>query len=203
MRFGLRWRSLLTADWLGLALTSALYYFCFGTVLKSASELRGRPCCMAAACSCRLFVGPTYGPGGEVTDGGEALDQGGVLGYSQDITYLCIVVQLGSLLTRRFWLVFLAVRLCAVSSKCSSVSLDQAVLCRCQRTEATCSGSTCCYRTCRPRPRRCASGRKGWRSGQGGSLQWCLQTGGQESAADKKRREKAERKQARQQVHRR
>ena len=42
-------------------------------------------------------------------DGGADLNLGGVLGYYQDLLYICILVQLGSLLTRTFWLVFLTV----------------------------------------------------------------------------------------------
>ena len=41
VRFGLRWSTLVRGDWLGLALTSAVYYFCAGTVWKAASA----PCC--------------------------------------------------------------------------------------------------------------------------------------------------------------
>ena len=55
---------------------------------------------------------PTHGEQGEVVDGGADLNLGGVLGYYQDLLYICILVQFGSLLTRSFWLVFLTVSCC-------------------------------------------------------------------------------------------
>ena len=41
VRFGLRWHSLLTADWLGLAVTTGLYAFCCSSIYKSACERSG------------------------------------------------------------------------------------------------------------------------------------------------------------------
>ena len=58
---------------------------------------------------------PTYGQGGEIIDGGADLTLPGVTGYSFDIIYLCILVQLVTIVTNWGWLIFLLVCLSAIS----------------------------------------------------------------------------------------
>ena len=53
---------------------------------------------------------PTYGQGGEILDGGADLTLSGITGYSFDVIYLCILVQLVTILSNWGWLIFLVVR---------------------------------------------------------------------------------------------
>ena len=52
---------------------------------------------------------PTYAGNGEIEDGGANLSLGGVTGYYHDLIYLAVFVQLTSLISKYFWLVFLSV----------------------------------------------------------------------------------------------
>ena len=87
-------------------------------------------------------AGPTYSAGGELTDGGEALDQGGLLGYYQDLTYICILVQVLSLATRRAWLAFLSVRPsgCSAVAPAGRISAEQVSRAWHIRADADCPG---------------------------------------------------------------
>lgn len=52
---------------------------------------------------------PTYGAGGELIDGGGDLALGGVTAYYFDAIYIAVVVQFLTVLSSKFWLVFLVV----------------------------------------------------------------------------------------------
>ena len=65
---------------------------------------------MAVDVLCRLRAAPTHGVGGELIDGGADLGQAGFTGYYFDAIYICIAVQLATLLSDWFWLLFLSVR---------------------------------------------------------------------------------------------
>lgn len=52
---------------------------------------------------------PTYTERGEIEDGGADLSLGGLTGYYHDLIYISIFVQLASLISGYFWLVFLVV----------------------------------------------------------------------------------------------
>ena len=56
-----------------------------------------------------MGAAPTYGAGGEIIDGGADLGQAGFTAYYFDAIYIGIAVQLGSILSDWFWLLFLAV----------------------------------------------------------------------------------------------
>ena len=60
---------------------------------------------------------PSHGPGGELIDGGADLGQSGFTGYYFDAIYICIAVQLATLLSDWFWLLFLSVSAAPPRSK--------------------------------------------------------------------------------------
>ncbi len=62
---------------------------------------------MSATCAA-----PSHGASGELIDGGADLGQSGFTGYYFDAIYICIAVQLATLLSDWFWLLFLSVRAC-------------------------------------------------------------------------------------------
>ncbi|KAK9806528.1 hypothetical protein WJX73_007441 [Symbiochloris irregularis] len=75
--------------WLGFALTSGIYVVCYSGLAKAAE--------------------PIYSQNGELEDGGANLSIGGMTGYYHDFIYLAVFVQLASLFSGYFWLIFLAV----------------------------------------------------------------------------------------------
>ncbi len=52
---------------------------------------------------------PTYGPSGELEDGGADLTMGGMCSYYHDLIYLAAIVQVASILSNRIWWSFLVV----------------------------------------------------------------------------------------------
>jgi hypothetical protein len=54
---------------------------------------------------------PTYGSSGDLVSGGGDLSLGGITAYYFDAIYLAIFVQITTVLSSKFWLVFLVVRL--------------------------------------------------------------------------------------------
>jgi len=87
-----------SAAWAGLALTSALYAFAYTSLAAVAR--------------------PVYGDGGALVDGGGDLNLGGVTSYYHDLIWLSAAVQLGSLVTRRAWWLFLVVRVVTSRQRC-------------------------------------------------------------------------------------
>ena len=52
---------------------------------------------------------PTYGPSGELEDGGADLTMGGMCSYYHDLIYLAAIVQVASIISDRIWWTFLVV----------------------------------------------------------------------------------------------
>lgn len=52
---------------------------------------------------------PTIGPGGELISGGGDLALGGVTAYYFDALYIAILVQITTIISSKFWLIFLVV----------------------------------------------------------------------------------------------
>ena len=128
--------------YVGLAVTSLIYFLCYRALSRLAGTAScpsssdsapvgwDRPCttytskhaerlqadctdCLAAAdaSSARVLrAAPSHGAGGELIDGGADLGQPGFIGYYFDAIYICIAVQLATLLSDWFWLLFLSVR---------------------------------------------------------------------------------------------
>ena len=55
------------------------------------------------------FAEPTYGPSGELEDGGADLTMGGMCSYYHDLIYLAAIVQVASIVSDRIWWTFLVV----------------------------------------------------------------------------------------------
>ena len=70
----------------------------------SAAETRDE-CSVPNVCAA-----PTFGGGGELIDGGADLGQPGFTGFYFDAVYISIGVQLGTIFSDWFWLLFLSVR---------------------------------------------------------------------------------------------
>ncbi|KAH7387297.1 hypothetical protein KP509_16G015500 [Ceratopteris richardii] len=58
---------------------------------------------------------PSYDEDGELIDGGYDMTGGGISSYLHDILYITVFVQLTSILSDKFWLVYLVVRYCFCS----------------------------------------------------------------------------------------
>lgn len=80
-------------SWLGFGLTSLIYVVCYSGIASMAE--------------------PTYGPTGELLDGGSDLNMGGLCTYYHDLIYLAAIVQLSTILSSRFWFAFMVVPLYA------------------------------------------------------------------------------------------
>ncbi len=52
---------------------------------------------------------PSYGPGGELISGGGDLALGGVTAYYFDAIYISVFVQIATIASSKFWLVYLVV----------------------------------------------------------------------------------------------
>ena len=128
--------------YVGLAVTTCIYFLCFralsrlaGTatwhlahLLHSCRRHTNPRICDGCAlqqqlvklvrlrtvCSdngpCYPCAAPTHGTGGELIHGGSDLAQPGFTGYYFDAIYICIAVQLATILSDWFWLLFLSVR---------------------------------------------------------------------------------------------
>ena len=55
------------------------------------------------------YAEPTYGPSGELEDGGADLTMGGMCSYYHDLIYLAAIVQVASIVSDRIWWTFLVV----------------------------------------------------------------------------------------------
>mmetsp|Transcript_32107 Transcript_32107/g.76317 ORF Transcript_32107/g.76317 Transcript_32107/m.76317 type:complete len:170 (-) Transcript_32107:77-586(-) len=84
VRFYVKARSLWWFNYLAFIGTVVCYITCY-TALHFAGE-------------------PSFGPSGELIDGGTDLSQGGVIEYYHDAIYLSAIMQLLTLLSDRFWL---------------------------------------------------------------------------------------------------
>jgi SRP-independent targeting protein 2/TMEM208 len=62
-----------------------------------------------AAHACVVTAVPTYGSGGDLISGGGDLGLGGITAYYFDAIYLAIFFQITTVLSSKFWLVFLVV----------------------------------------------------------------------------------------------
>ena len=65
---------------------------------------------------------PTYGPSGELVDGGADLSMGGMCSYYHDLIYLAAIVQVASIVSDRIWWSFLVVSSCQETPAKSSQS---------------------------------------------------------------------------------
>eukprot|EP00249_Psilotum_nudum_P001584 c14147_g1_i2 orf=346-765(+) len=52
---------------------------------------------------------PSYDEKGELIDGGYNMKEGGICGYLHDIVYITVFVQLSSLVSEKFWYVYLVI----------------------------------------------------------------------------------------------
>ncbi len=52
---------------------------------------------------------PSYGPGGELISGGGDLTLGGVTAYYFDAIYISVFVQVATIVSAKFWLVYFLV----------------------------------------------------------------------------------------------
>lgn len=52
---------------------------------------------------------PTYDGNGELIDGGFNMNEGGLCGYIHDILYITAFVQLTSIMSDKFWFVYLVI----------------------------------------------------------------------------------------------
>ncbi|GAQ87967.1 hypothetical protein KFL_003900070 [Klebsormidium nitens] len=75
--------------WLAFALSSFAYYYCYQAIAYAAA--------------------PTFDERGELMDGGSDLSIGGLLGYYHDIIYVLAFVQIGSILSDKFWYFMLVI----------------------------------------------------------------------------------------------
>lgn len=81
-----------TAGWkhyLAYLLTSAVSALCYRSISSMAK--------------------PTYGPNGELLDGGADLSMGGTLEYLHDVLYITVFVHTASIITDWFWLAYLVI----------------------------------------------------------------------------------------------
>ncbi|CAL5227742.1 g10758 [Coccomyxa viridis] len=76
-------------SWIGFAATSVIYVLCYASLAGMAE--------------------PTYGPSGELEDGGADLSMGGMCSYYHDLIYLAAIVQVASIVSDRIWWSFLVV----------------------------------------------------------------------------------------------
>ncbi|CAK9171381.1 unnamed protein product [Ilex paraguariensis] len=56
-----------------------------------------------------LIAKPSYDENGELLDGGFDLSTGGVCGYLHDIIYITCFVQLASIISEKFWYLYLVI----------------------------------------------------------------------------------------------
>ncbi|GAU34101.1 hypothetical protein TSUD_255970 [Trifolium subterraneum] len=73
--------------WVGLVVTSLAYYFPYQQLAKMAN--------------------PSYADDGELLDGGFDMTTGGVCGYLHDIIYITSFVQVASIISGKFWYIYL------------------------------------------------------------------------------------------------
>ncbi|CAJ2633655.1 unnamed protein product [Trifolium pratense] len=76
--------------WIGLVVTSLAYYFPYQQLAKMAN--------------------PSYADDGELLDGGFDMTTGGVCGYLHDVIYITSFVQVASIISGKFWYIYLVVR---------------------------------------------------------------------------------------------
>ncbi|KAK1388289.1 transmembrane protein 208-like [Heracleum sosnowskyi] len=75
--------------WLGLILTSVAYFFPY-------KQLDG-------------MAKPAYADDGELLDGGFDMSTGGICGYLHDVIYITCFVQLSSIISDKFWYIYLVI----------------------------------------------------------------------------------------------
>lgn len=75
--------------WVGLILTSAAYTIPYKQLA--------------------LMAKPAYADDGELLDGGFDMSTGGVCGYLHDIIYVTCFVQLTSIISEKFWYIYLVI----------------------------------------------------------------------------------------------
>lgn len=80
------------------------------------------------ACCLEPAAVPRYGAGGELIDGGGDLAMGGVTAYYFDAIYIAVFVQFSTVLSSKFWLVFLVVSLGQFHFACLSINPNRTVL---------------------------------------------------------------------------
>ncbi|WJX65007.1 hypothetical protein P8452_49715 [Trifolium repens] len=73
--------------WVGLVVTSLAYYFPYQQLAKMAN--------------------PSYADDGELLDGGFDMTTGGVCGYLHDVIYITSFVQVASIISGKFWYIYL------------------------------------------------------------------------------------------------
>ncbi|KAJ8767418.1 hypothetical protein K2173_017462 [Erythroxylum novogranatense] len=75
--------------WMGLGLTSLAYWIPYKQLADMAK--------------------PTYSDGGELLDGGFDMSTGGICGYLHDVIYITCFVQVTSIISNKFWFVYLVI----------------------------------------------------------------------------------------------
>lgn len=86
--------------WIGLIVTSAVYFIPYNQLAKMAN--------------------PSYGDDGELLDGGFDMSTGGICGYLHDVIYITSFVQIMSILSGKFWYTYLVIPAFGVY-KCSGL----------------------------------------------------------------------------------
>ncbi|XP_051143394.1 uncharacterized protein LOC127259818 [Andrographis paniculata] len=89
IRIGFFYSSFTWKHWMGLILTTAAYVIPYQQLAAMAK--------------------PSYTDGGELLDGGFDMSTGGICGYLHDVIYITCFVQLSSILSEKFWLVYLVI----------------------------------------------------------------------------------------------
>ncbi|KAI5675682.1 hypothetical protein M9H77_06632 [Catharanthus roseus] len=89
VRAGIMHSSFKWKHWVGLILTSFAYFLPYQQ-LHAMSK-------------------PAYGGDGELIDGGFDMSTGGICGYLHDVIYITCFVQLSSILSEKFWYIYLLI----------------------------------------------------------------------------------------------
>ncbi|XP_057767241.1 uncharacterized protein LOC130987656 isoform X1 [Salvia miltiorrhiza] len=90
LRMGVFYSSFTWKHWLGLILTSLAYVIPYQQLDAMAK--------------------PSYTEDGELLDGGFDMSTGGICGYLHDVIYITCFVQLSSIISGKFWYIYLVVR---------------------------------------------------------------------------------------------
>ncbi|CAI5518055.1 unnamed protein product [Closterium sp. Naga37s-1] len=89
VRLSLFFASFTWRHWIGLVITTFAYKTCFDQIASLAEA--------------------TYDETGQLIDGGSDLNMGGLCGYLHDIIYITAFVQIASILSDWFWLIYLII----------------------------------------------------------------------------------------------
>ncbi|XP_073031175.1 uncharacterized protein [Primulina eburnea] len=89
VRIGVFYSSFTWKHWAGLILTSLAYVIPYQQL--------------------SVMAKPAYTEGGELLDGGFDMSTGGICGYLHDLIYVTCFVQLSSIISEKFWLVYFVI----------------------------------------------------------------------------------------------